>query len=326
MNFRKNIWKYAISALLLVAVVATVWAVARTNDQPASGDKKAIVTTSFVLYDFVRQIAGDAVEVKTLLPPGADLHDFEPSAKQVADAQNADIFISAGTERWVTQIAQDFSGAAVNVSEGIAIHGVHEGAHEDSHDAEHHDEPSDEHAHDHEEVTHDPHFWLDPVLAKQAIATIAEALAQADPANNQSYEANAAAYVQQLETLDQSFKQALSACRLDTIVVSHNAYSYLAERYSLQVEALSGTLHDAEPSAQRLAEISKLMRAQGIRHVLTEPLAGTAIADTIANETGAQILTLDPIEGVQSQDEQSSKTYLQIQQQNIDSLSAALAC
>jgi zinc transport system substrate-binding protein len=170
----------------------------------------------------------------------------------------------------------------------------------------------------------DPHIWLDPVLVKGIVEAIRDAYVQVDPANRASYEANAAAFVTELEALDQKYQATLSQYDKRTIVVSHNAFGYLARRYGLDVVFIAGLSPEAEPSPQELAAISRLARERGVKYIFFETLVSPRLAQTVATEVGAQTLVFDPLEGLTDEDIASGESYISVMEQNLDNLKIAL--
>jgi zinc transport system substrate-binding protein len=158
------------------------------------------------------------------------------------------------------------------------------------------------------------------------VNTIRDGLAKADPAHAGQYIENAAAYNQQLVSLDQQFTAGLKECAQRTIVVSHRSMAYLAARYHLEVEAISGLSPESEPSTARLAELSDIVKRKGITYVFFESLTTPRLADAIAAESGAKTLVLDPIEGLTDEDQKAGKDYIRVQQDNLKNLRHALSC
>ena len=204
--------KIAATAALLFVVVIGIWAVSR-SDTPVQNPERLQVTASYYpLYEFAKQVGGNHVQVVNMTPAGTEPHDFEPSAKDLADADQAKVFIYNGGsfEPWTDKFAQNYKGTTVRASQGIALK-----------------QGEDDHGQT------DPHFWLDPVLARQIITNIRDGLTKADPAHASDYAGNAAAYNRQLIQLDQEFAAGLQRCQQRTIVVSHQSMSYLAALGSL---------------------------------------------------------------------------------------------
>lgn len=308
---RKILGLTCLIALVTVSVVALV----RNNNQPQTSDKLAVSASFYPLAEFTRNVGGNHVHVTTMTPPGAEPHDFEPAPRDLAAASNARVFIYNGGqfEPWTDKFVSDYRNIAIKASAGIHLHESAE--HEDDHASEEHDHG-----------TADPHFWLDPVLAQTMVRSIRDGLIKADPANSADYTANAQNYIAKLNELDKAYQQGLADCAVNTVIASHGALGYLAERYSFTAESITGISPDQEPSSQKLAELSSLAREKNIRYIFFEHLVSPRLADTIATEVGAQTLVFDPLEGLTKEDQNNGKNYLSIQYDNLKNLQTARAC
>lgn len=292
--------KKVLATLFLLAVVTAgivVMLKQPTADKPEAG-KLSVVASYYPLYDFVKSVGGDKVLVTNMTPPGAEPHDYEPSAKALAEAQKSSVFVYNGGrfEPWTDTFVRDYGQTAIKARSGITL------------------------------AAGDPHFWLDPALAQKVVSTIRDGLSKADPANKDYYTARADAYNARLAQLDEDFRTGLQACDQDTIITSHAAFSYVAKRYGFVMESIAGLSPEEEPSAARLAELSDHVTKAGIKYVFFESLVSSRLADTIAQETGAQTLVLDPIEGLSDEDQKQGKDYVSVQRENLANLRTALAC
>ncbi len=289
-----------IASFVLASVVFGVigFVVARSDSGDKNDGRLKVSASYYPLYDFARNIGGDKVKVTNITPAGAEPHEFEPSPKTLADASKSAVFIYNGgnLEPWTDGFVRDYKHVAVKANAGVNLQG------------------------------NDPHFWLDPVLAQQIVDNIRDGLVRADPANKAYYDQNAAGYVGKLKQLDQEFRNGLSGCQTRTIITSHQAFSYLGRQYNLDIRAIAGISTDEEPSAAKLADLSQLVRDQNINYVFFESLVSPKLADTIAKETGAKTLVLDPIEGLTNEDQKRGKDYISVQRQNLENLRTALAC
>lgn len=303
--------KRILASIALVALVTAglFFAINRNSLGDQDANKLQVTASYYPLYDFAKHVGGDKVQVTNMTPAGAEPHDYEPSPKALASAQKAKVFIYNGghLEPWVDNFVKDYKQTAVKASDGI-----------DALTAADEEHPSQQ--------VKDPHFWLDPVLAQQIIDNIQTGFANADPANKDYYAHNASQYKAELAQLDTDYRQGLASCQLHTVISSHDAFSYLGKRYGLTIASIAGLSPDEEPSAGKLAELSKLVRKESINYVFFESLASPHLADTIARETGAKTLVFDPIEGLTDADQKQGKNYLSIQHENLEHLRTALAC
>jgi len=302
--------RIAVGLVLLCLIGVVVLAVMRGQRSAVATDGKLSVAASYYpLYEFARQVGGSDVAVTNVTPAGVEPHEYEPSPQALARVDDADVFIyNGGTlEPWASKFVQQYTHTAIRASDGMALLPV------TGEDAGNH-------------TATDPHFWLDPVLAQQAVATIRDAFSRADPNHAAGYARRAAAYSAQLAELDKDFRSALTDCRLRTIVTSHAAFAYLAQRYDLHVITIAGVSPEQEPDAATMAAISRTVKQDDIHYIFFEKLVSPRLADTIARETGARTLVFDPVEGLDEAAQRQGKNYITIQRDNIGVLHEALAC
>lgn len=335
MKIFKCIGKHLCAFVLMIAAMfLSVQAQAMGSNVPkgskVSGESSLEVRASFnTLAHFAGLVAGERAMVFSVAPPGADPHDFEPSARALKDIYDSGVFIyqGAGLDPWAARISSDLRANGVIVLEMAAamqaeLDSPRPVRHALDFDLDNaFDNASDNKNKQRGVRTHDPHFWLDPVLAASMALHISDALSLADPEGSEIYEDNAFSFIRQIRALDQEFRKGLMPCQLKDIVVSHDAYSYLGRRYGFTVHPISGVSPQDEPSTKRLAGLSELMRTKGIGYVFGEPRSGPRLTRTLAAETGAEVLLLDPL-GVLAGDD----TYLSIMRNNLDLLRKAMRC
>lgn len=214
--------------------------------------------------------------------------------------------------------------------EGDRHDGEHEGdRHEEEHDEDRHEgeehEGEGHHGHDHD-YEFDPHIWLDPILVKQQVNNIRDGLIMADPQNQEHYEQNAQKYNEKLDALDMKIKSSLTSCKKDTFVPFHNAFTYLGERYGINVMALGGLAPDAEATGAEIAEFIDFVKDNDIKIIFSEELVDPRLAQVIADEAGAEVLLFSPIEALAPEEVGKNVTYLDKMEQNLDALKVALEC
>ncbi|HEY5695683.1 MAG TPA: zinc ABC transporter substrate-binding protein [Candidatus Saccharimonadales bacterium] len=303
--------KRIIGIILLLALIAGIVLVINLRPKSNDASQKLSVTASYYpLYDFAKNIGGDKAVVTNITPAGSEPHDYEPTPQQLVATQKSAVFIYNGAtmEQWVTKFLPDYKAVVVKASQNIPLRqGTNENGSPDA-------------------TTADPHFWLDPVLAQQIVKNILAGFIQADPSSSAYFTANANTYIAKLAALDSQFKQGLATCNQRTVVTSHAAFSYIGSRYNLNIVAIAGITPGVEPSAAKLAELSNLVRQNHINYVFFESLASPKLADTIAAETGAKTAVFDPIEGLTESAQQQGKSYISVQQQNLQNLRVALGC
>lgn len=298
----------------------------------SGGDTLSVVASFYPLAEAAERVGGDLVEVTNLTPAGTEPHDLELTPDQVDQLLDADLvlYLGEGFQPAVAEIVEDQRDgpsidllATVEVEEGAAEaleeeeHG-HEG--EEGEEGEEHAEEEEAHS----EV--DPHFWLSPQLFVDAVGEVEGALAEERPDDATTFEENAAAYTDELTTLDGEAETALATCERDTIVTSHAAFYYLADRYGLTQLPIAGLSPETEPDADRIAELADTIEAEGITTVFYETLVSPEVAETLANEAGVETAVLNPLEGLTEEQVDEGETYATVMQQNIDALTGALGC
>jgi zinc transport system substrate-binding protein len=284
----------------------------------ASGEDGVTVVAGFYPLEWAAErVGGNAVDMSSLTPPGAEAHDLELTPQDVAAVAEADLVVhlqgfqpavdeataaEAGDRAWDAGQAADLSlTAAARADE----HGEEEESHPD-------------------ETAADPHFWLDPTRLAAVGDALAERLGEIEPEAADVFAENAAALRADLEALDAEVQAGLADCAVDTLVTSHDAFGYLADRYGLDVVGISGLTPSQEPDPAQLAEIATLVRDRGVTTVYTETLVDPAVAETVAREAGVRTAVLDPIEGLT--DESAGEDYLQVMRENLATLHEGQSC
>lgn len=316
-----------------------------TTDYPI--DEKILIYTSlYPLYDFAKTIGGDQVVVKSLLAPGVDAHDYEPTAKEMIALSDADLFFynGAGFELWIEKLLNSIQSVSkvqsVNTTEKLLLleHEEHEEQeeHEQHEDNEHHDAWYTElwywliglfgfeHNH-HEHGPNDPHVWLDPTLALKQAERILEELVLIKPEEREYFESNFEGLKEEIIKLDEAFQLALQDLEQRSFVVSHGAYSYLANRYNLNQIAITGIHPSSEPSNRELRKIIDFIKEADISHVFFEPTVSNKTAQVISDEVGATVLKLHPLENITVEEEINGEGYVSLMYRNLEQLLLALS-
>jgi zinc transport system substrate-binding protein len=273
-------------------------------------EKVNVVASFYIPFDFTKNVGGDRVTVTNLVPAGAEPHDFEPTPKDIQTIEGAKVFIYNGggfEDAWVKPVLgivkNKLTLVVIEATKGLPLRKVD----------------------DQEGFTADPHVWLDPVLAKEMAKNIATGLIQTDSAGKSVYETNLKNFQAKLDELDTKIKQGLSKCKHKALIISHQFLDYFGARYNLQIESLSG-LEPGEPTAQRLAELIRFAREKGLKYIFAETLTESKALETLAREIGAQILILNPIEGLSDEEIKAGKNYLFVMEDNLKNLRIGLEC
>lgn len=318
-----RIQKHCLIGALVLILALTLGCGAKTGTpaQTAPPAKLKVVASVYPVYEFARQVGGDKIDLIQLVPPGAEPHDWEPTAKEIVAIRAARLFFyhGAGFETLDKILTPETLGAtkAVAVSQGIPALKPDE-----DHDHDHGGNDKSAKTHDHHT---DSHMWLDPLLAQKEVEAIAAALAAADPQNADYYRQNAAGYIRELAKLDQEYQTALAGLPRREIVTSHAAFGYLAARYGLKQLPIMGLSPDSEPTPEKMASVVKFCREHKVKYIFFETIVSPRLAETIARETGAGLLVLNPVENLTPEEAQQGKNYLGIMRDNLVNLKKALA-
>lgn len=321
-----------LSLILIFSIATALTACGQPQeDQQVEGQTEApvveeakqllIYTSMYPLYDFAKKIAGDKAEVINLVPAGAEPHDFEPTARDIINLSQADLFVynGGGFETWIEKIA-----AAVNSSTMILLDstehitllaneesGLHQ---DDDHDDEHDDGDSE----------FNSHVWLDPLSAKLQAEAIKNALVSIDVSNKEYYEGNFAELAKQFAELDAQYNELSQRIERRDFVVSHAAFGYIAYRYNLNQVAISGLSPSNEPSARQLKEVIEFVRENNIQYILFENLVTPKVAEVVREEVAAEALVLHNLEGLTKEELSQGKDYFSIMEDNLNVLKKAL--
>lgn len=313
-----NLFKIHWSARFLLTSVAFLTTISVGTLAPSAQNQQntRIIATFLPIYMFTRGVTGDDAQVDILIPPGAEVHDYQATPGNVRQLSRADVLVKngLGMEEFLEQLIANAGNPElkqIDSSRGIeAIEDDHDHGHGHGHGHEH------GHGHDHEEGN--PHVWLDPVLAQQQVANIRDGLIEADPANAETYNSNAAAYIEQLQQLDREFTQRLAPFRGCKFIAFHDAFPYLASRYGLEQMAIVELPEDSiTPSdIQRVADAVEQYQ---VKALLSEPQVDDKRLQQIASDLNLPVEELDPIES----GEADPQYYFQAMEQNLQSLERA---
>lgn len=310
------------AVLLTMGLVLLLGGCEPPSPAPQTPRRVAVVASLFPVYDMARAVAGAHGEVSLLLPPGSEAHGFEPQPGDIMTIQRADLFIyiHRAMEPWAERLASNLDQSRVAVvaaGEGVVTRPAQKDMHHEHH--EHHGRE--------DEVSIDPHLWLDFDNARRMTDQIAVAFMRRDPQHAADYRANAEQYKSELADLDRAYAETLSNCQNRILLHGgHFAFGYLAERYRLDYRAAAAFSPDAEPTPARVAELVDTMRRLKLRTIFSEELATPRLAETIARECGATILPLSAGHNVTKSELAAHMTFPELMRRNLDRLKAGLSC
>jgi len=300
--------KILISFILLLTVGA-VGVVVFHSPKQSQSTKLKIATSFYPMYFFASQIGGTKADVTSITPASSEPHDYEPTTYDIATITDGNMLVLNGgkLESWGEKLKEQLRGSSVVIvtaGDGLTTKTLDENG----------------------KTILDPHIWLDPMIAKKEVAAIEKGYEKIDPKNADYFRTNAKVLEGQLNSLDAEFRMGLRKCTQKDFITSHAAFGYLAIRYGINQVAISGVSPDQEPSSQKLAEISDLVKKEHITTIFFESLVSPKLSQTLSQETGAKPMVLDPIEGVTSEGLKAGQNYFTIMKSNLAVLQLALQC
>jgi zinc transport system substrate-binding protein len=306
---KKNNLLLLFGLIIILAIVFFVIKNTQKTQSPVNHNRLQVVGSFYPMYFFASQIGGDQANVFNITPAAAEPHDYEPTTQDIARIENADMLVLNGgsLEAWGNKIKDDLQGkhtVIVTAGDSLVTKQMVENG----------------------ETIRDPHVWLDPILAKQEVANIEKGFEHADPKDAAYFQANAKSLNDKLDQLNTDYTQGLQNCQQKDFITSHAAFAYLGEQYRIHQVPIAGVSPDEEPSSQKLAEIADLVKQKNIKIIFFESLVSPKLSETIANETGAKTMVLDPIEGISDDDMKAGHTYLTVMKDNLRALQTALEC
>lgn len=281
----------------------------------ARHDGKVTVVASFYPLQFLAQrIGGGHVYVQSLTKPGTEPHDLELSPKQTGQLSDAGLVVYLkGLQPAVDEaVAQSDARHVADVSTYVQ---------QEKHGDDVHGEKGRAPRARSGSGAADPHIWLDPVRYAQAAKGVGAQLAKADPKHKDAYRKNTRALVHRLGALDREFRSGLKKRRTDTFVTTHSAFGYLAERYGLHEEGVSGIDPESEPSAARMRELHTVARKNAVDTVFFEENASNRTARTLASDLRLRTDVLSPLESVE---DPHKEDYFSVMRNNLIALRKAL--
>jgi ABC-type Zn uptake system ZnuABC Zn-binding protein ZnuA len=311
----------------LVALVLALLLLAPPSfaQTPPSGDPLPVVASFSILGDLVKKVGGEAVAVTTLIGPGVDAHTYDPAPADLVVLAEAEVVFENGLgfEPWLDGFFASAQppGARVVVTEGITPREAGEAA---AHEGEEHVEEGDTPEHG----QFDPHVWHDVANVIVMVGNIRDALAAADPDHAELYEANAAAYIAELEALDGSIREQVATLPEERriLVTSHDNLGYFADAYGFTILGnVFGSLSTeaGDPSARDIAALIEAIAATGVPAVFAENVANPDLMESIAAEAGVTLappLYTDALGAPGSPGE----TYIGMMQSNVTAIVDAL--
>lgn len=302
--------KYLTGALFIIGLlIVGLISVQTQNPATTNSDKLKISASFYPLVFFAEEIGKDKVDVSNITPAGAEPHDYEPSGRDIANIMNSRLLIlnGLGLEAWGNDVQKNIDQSQTSVitvgdtlvSRQIIENGVN---------------------------SIDPHVWLSPVMAEQIVDSITRAMISADSKDEIVFISNASSLKMRLSELDQEYRAGLRNCTQKNIITSHAAFGYVGNNYGFGQQSIAGLSPDSEPSTRQMADITNYAKSNNVRYIFFESLVNPKLSQAVASETGAQILVLNPLEGLTPADIREQKDYFSEMRSNLTNLTLALEC
>lgn len=292
----------------------------------SSVEKPRVIVSTFSLLESARAVGADEIDVQSIVPLGSDTHMFSPNPKQVAEISNASLFVynGAGFETWAESLKNTLPKTThvLDMSQHVTLQ---------KNEEEHHDEHGEEAEHTAHEAEHhhgvyDPHYWLDIDNMIKMTQSFEAEFSKLLPSKAALFHKNSAAYISELQKLKSEYTSGLKECKNRTLISNHDAFGYLARSNKLENVSVIGLSSDEQPSAATVASMIDVVKDHGMKTIFFEELINDNVSQTIAKETGAVAVALQPLENISEDELKSHQTYLTIMRENLKKLKTAMEC
>lgn len=278
-----------------------------------------VIATIFPPYDFVREIAGDKINITLLMPPGSEIHSYEPTPQDIIKIKNCDLFIYNGgpSDNWVDIILESVDKDINTLKMIDSVTMLEEEIVEGMQTEEEHDDI---------DIEYDEHIWTSPVNSKKIVSAISDALIKIDPGNGDLYTENTAAYIKELEKLDSEFKTVADNALSNTLIFGDRfPFRYFTDEYNFKYyAAFPGCSEATEPSALTLTFLIDKIKSERITTVFYIEFSNRLIADSLAEATGVKTALLHSCHTVSQDDITNGVSYLSLINRNLETLKEAL--
>lgn len=307
---------------IVTLVLLVVFSSFFSQTQFKKHERLTVIATSFAGYDFARQILADKGDAVMLLSPGEESHTYEPSPSDIVTIKESDVFICGGgeSESWVERILEGME-SDTRVVRMMDVTHLEEHAHKEGEDSHGEHDGHDEHS------EYDEHVWTSPVNARLIVKALCDAICEADKENEEYYLNNSQKLLSQLDGLDESFRQLGEKAKGKRVVIGDRfPLRYLMLEYGIDyISAFPGCSAQVEINPVTLAKINELVAQEHIPVVFKVDLSNGIVADSIKEETGAEIDTLYSCHVISADDFKNGETYISLMTRNLKVLEKAVA-
>jgi len=309
-------YRNIIFVLVVIVFVLQMLVMREDANSDENAPKPIVSLSTFSLYDIAKHISQESLDLVMILPLGVDAHSYEPTPKMMAKLEESALVVysGAGLEPWTKGF--NFKSRVINMSNFVKLRELESDEH-DMH--EHHDEQCA-----HNKI--DPHYWLDIDNMIKATKLITAEFIKIEPKNKELYLKNRDNYLAMLKRLDGLYKKELSSCYLDTIIVNHNAFSYLSHEYDFNVKALSGFSPDTEVTPKDMIRVINDVKKHKVQTIFFESFVSDKAIKSLAQEVNVDVEILQPLGNITKEEAQKNLTYEKIMKINLIKISKALMC
>lgn len=328
---KEKISQIMLSLAILISLVCSIFVQAEDSLAPYQ-----ITVTTYALENYVEAIGGDRVQVRNFIPAGADLHSWEPTAREMAELSECDLLIANGAdlEPWLGKVSSILDPAKViDTSESVELIPSADwdgyDHHHDEEDADHAEETGPEHEHEDEHWGHghvhgpnDPHFWLDPTTAEEQACAVYEALVDLAPEEEETFKENFATVEEKFAALKEK-ADAFKDMEHHDFLITHGAFNYLAHRYGLTQLALTFGDH-ADPQAGDFAALIEKAQELGLKVVLYDAMESPKQAEVLADAIDGEVIPVQTLEQLSEEERVDGRDYFERMDEILDILEEAM--
>lgn len=316
---RKIIFGAVLATLLAGLVACTSTANSKIEDKEDSSKIK-VMTSIYPIKEMAEIIGGDKVSVSSMVPDGAEPHDFEPKARDMVHLAESKLFIynGLGMEHWVDKVLETVKDEKVvsvdssaNASIILASNEIEDHAHEEG------EEHSADDGHNHGRI--DPHIWLSPTEAIKQGKLIEEGLIKVDPANKEYYEANYNNFSKELTDLHNEYEAKFKTIQNKNFVTGHAAFAYLCRDFGLNQNSVEDAFGEGEVTPKHLKELSDYCKANNVKVIFMPDSASEKVSSTLATEVGAKVVKISSLET-----KTGDKSYMDAMRDNLENIYTSL--
>lgn len=312
--------KRALIILLSAALCLSLGACGKAEETTQEDTVLTIVVTVFPAYDWAGVIGGERCSVVMLVPPGSDIHSYEPTPRDIITIENCDLLIRNGgeSEEWLDTVLEGTQRRCETIVMLECVEALEEEHKEGMQDLHEEDEPDG--------IEYDEHVWTSPRNAAVICGTICESLCALDSQGSETYRRNCEAYLAELDRLDAAFREIVAGGRLDCVVFADRFPArYFTEAYGLDYyAAFPGCADDAEPSARTVAFLIDRVREMDVPAVFYVEYSDEKMADVICEDTHCKKLLFHSCHTVSADDLKNGADYLGLMWANAENLKEAL--